>query len=528
MSELIGAAQDTSPLFTDGFPILLDKIRGNGVIHAVQPGRSRHVPSQLMDISADAVRKELECILDSPEFKNKPMLGGFLSHVVEETLAGRTHQIKGYTIATQVFGRRKNFDPTIDPIVRIQAGRLRRTLESYYSGRDGQNQLRIEIGKGSYVPTFSRLLPEKPRMGQSQQPAGMLPPEVELSQEPAEDIPLPTGTGPSIAVMPFVNLTNDPDQEYLADGLTEELMCELARCQGLQVNASHSARQWKGKTVGARVAGRELGVRFFLEGSLRKEGQTIKFTLRLIDTGTRMQIWGEQYKRVLGPDRVIDLQEEIARSVAGRIGGLFGAIPRRLSRESRTKAPGDLETYEAFLRFSQYLIELSPRAHAQALDALKHVRTRDPESGVALSMLACLCANKYALACPEKAETIEKAIALAKKGVSLEPQNQIVHAILAYVFLMSGQKELFFREAEQSLLLNPNSPEVVAFAGWAMALYGEWERGLLLLEKGMKLNPFHPRWFHLAPCLNHYRQGQFGRHIMKPKSSTRLICFGIL
>ncbi|MGA2401300.1 MAG: hypothetical protein ABSG91_06290, partial [Syntrophobacteraceae bacterium] len=67
-----------------------------------------------------------------------------------------------------------------------------------------------------------------------------------------------------------------------------------------------------------------------------------------------------------------------------------------------------------------------------------------------------------------------------------------------------------FREAEQSLLLNPNSPEVVAFVGWAMALYGEWERGLLLLEKGMKLNPFHPRWFHLAPCLNHYRQGQFG------------------
>jgi adenylate cyclase len=322
MSELMHAAQDASPVFTNDFLIHLDKIRGNGFISAVQPGRPPNPTSKLMDISADDVREELECILDSPEFKNKPMLCGFLSHVVEETLAGRAHEIKGYTVATQVFGRRKDFDPTIDPIVRIQAGRLRRTLESYYSGRGIQDQLRIDIGKGSYVPIFTWSIPQEQRMGESRQPASMVLSEKEISQRTLEISHSSIREGPSIAVMPLANLANDPDQESLAYGLTEELMSELAHC-GLQVNSFHSVMQWNEKSIDARQARQEFGVRFFLEGSLRKEGQTIKFTLRLIDTATLMQIWGEQYKRNLESCRLIDLQEEIARSVADKIVGLL-------------------------------------------------------------------------------------------------------------------------------------------------------------------------------------------------------------
>jgi adenylate cyclase len=342
MSELMQAALEASPVFTDGFLIHLHKMSSNGVIRAVQPGRSPNPTSKLMDISADDVRKELECILDSPEFKNKPMLSGFLSHVVEETLAGRAHEIKGYTVATQVFGRRKDFDPTIDPIVRIQAGRLRRTLESYYSGRGIQDHLRIDIGKGSYVPTLTRFIPQEQRMGESQQPALMVLSEKEISQRTPEISHSSTGDGPSIAVMPLANLANDPDQEYLAYGLTEELMSELACCHGIQVNSFHSVMQWNEKPIDVRQVRQEFGVRFFLEGSLRKEGQTIKFTLRLIDTATLMQIWGEQYKRDLEPDKMIALQEEIARSVARRINELFGTIAQKLSKESRTKAPDEL------------------------------------------------------------------------------------------------------------------------------------------------------------------------------------------
>ncbi|MHC1730286.1 MAG: hypothetical protein AB9866_30525 [Syntrophobacteraceae bacterium] len=328
MSGLAGATQDAPQVFADGLRVHFEEIHGNGVDRPTL--QSKELIARLPrseEISDEAVRKELECILDSREFKDKPMLRGFLTFVVGETLAGRSHEIKGYTVATQVFGRRHDFDPTIDPIVRIQAGRLRRILESYYLGQGSRDQLRIEIGKGSYIPIFSRFIPEKPRLVQSDLSGAMLPYKVRVSQDAVEPIPVSSKTGTaSVAVMPLVNLTNDPDTGYMADGLTEELMIELARCPALQVNASHSATQWKEKRIGVREIGLKLGVRFLLEGSLRKEGQTVKFTLRLIDTITGMHIWGEQYKRDLGSTKEIELQEEIAQSVAGRICGLFGAV----------------------------------------------------------------------------------------------------------------------------------------------------------------------------------------------------------
>lgn len=162
-------------------------------------------------------------------------------------------RIKGYTLATQVFNRRKDFDPTIDTIVRIQAGRLRRTLESYYADSGSQNQLKIEIGKGSYEPAFSWIIPEELRMEKSQQPALMRLPELEISQGTPEASHFPAGKGPAIAVMPLINLTNDPDQERLASGLTEELMSKLGRCHGLQVSVSHFSMQLNGKPIGIQA-----------------------------------------------------------------------------------------------------------------------------------------------------------------------------------------------------------------------------------------------------------------------------------
>ncbi len=509
MSELSGVTPDAPHFFPDGIRVHLGAVNGNGVNGTVKSGASPSPCSSSEDIPDEVVRKELGCILDSQAFKDKAMLRGFLCFVVEETLAGRAHQIKGYTVATQVFGRRNDFDPTIDPIVRIQAGRLRRALESYYLGQGKRDQLRIDIGKGSYIPTFSMTIPEKPKVVRLQRPAGTSPSEINISQNSAEILPFSTGTGASIAVMPLVNLTSDPDQCHMADGLIEELMIELARCPSLQVNALHSSAQWKGKQIGAEEIGRRLGVRFFLEGSLREECRNIKFNVRLIDTSTGMQIWGEQYRRHLESDNMIDLQEEIARSIAGRIGGVFGIVPRKLALESRMKAPGDLDLLEAFLRFSQYQSELSPQGHAEALEALEHVCSRNPESGIALSMLSCLYADQYAFFSPDMEELIEKAVEFARRGAFLEPQSQLVRSLVVHALFVAGEKEHFFREAEQLLLLRPNSPDCMASLGWEMALYGEWERGLLLLERGLELNPFYPGWFRLAPYLNYCRQGQF-------------------
>lgn len=508
MREIPGAAQNPLPLPSDGCPVQRSEPDGDIAVFTRHYRSPTPFSIKIPDISADAIRKELARILDSPEFQNKPMLCGFLHHVVEETLAGRAREIRGYAIATRVFRRKKDFDPTIDPIVRIQAGRLRKTLESYYAGSGRQDPLKIEIGKGNYIPSFSKIVPEDlqtPHFG----PLPITPKKCETAPPLSGLSPCFFHDFPSIAVLPLVNLTNDASVEFVTKGLTEDLISELVRCRCLQVNVSHCAVYPGEEPGGPRQAGREAAPRFLLGGSIRKEKDTIKFTLRLIDADTLMQIWGEQYKYRFEPEKVMRMQEEIARKVTGKIGGFFGAIAQKLSKESRSGPLPGLEACSVFTRFSQYLFDLSPQAYTRAMEALQRTRSFDPESAVSLSLPAFLHANEFAFLRPENTEVIEKALALARQGVSAEPENQIARALLSYVLFVSGNRELFFQEVEQALLLNPTLPDVSALLGWSLALYGQWDRGLALLEEGSRLNPYRPGWFHLAPYLNYFRQHRF-------------------
>ena len=292
---------------------------------------------------------------------------------MEKTLAGESGEIKGYTVATQVLGRKADFDPNLDPIVRIMAGRLRRALEQYYQVQGKSDAVVIEVPKGSYVPVF--------RSVSKQEGAGVVIPEA--PQEPILALP----SGPSVAVMPLLNLTGDRKQEYFTEGLAEELTSELARYQELRVIAYQSTRRWKGKKIDPRAAGQDLGVRFLVEGSIRKDAKTVKIDLHVVDTQNGQRVWGEQYCRELKADSLIALQEEIARQVAARIGSLYGIILQTLSRESRRKPPESLETYEAFLRFYHHVTIMSPQTFAETLKVLEQAVARDPESGLRLELV---------------------------------------------------------------------------------------------------------------------------------------------
>jgi adenylate cyclase len=309
--------------------------------------------------------------------------------------------------------------------------------------------------------------------------------------------------------MPLINLTGDKKQDYFVDGLTEELTTELARYQELQVIASQSTMQFKGREAEPKEVGRDLGVRFILSGSVRKDSKTIKVTIQLIDTATAMQFWVENYKRDLTAAALIALQEEIAIGVVGVIADHYGLISRRLSKESRKKAPDGLKTYDAILRFYHYEMVLTPQVFEEALSALEQAVKRDPNYGLAWAMLGHLYADNHALGFCEIDASLEKAMTFAQKGVALEPRNQFALDALTLVYFHRGNKELFLKHVEQTIALNPNSPYIIGVAGWHLTLYGEWERGIVLLEKGMKLNPYHPSWFHLAPFMNHYYHGAY-------------------
>ncbi len=440
-----------------------------------------------------AIRSQTKRILNSTRFKGSEKQKGFLNFVVAEALAGRGAQLKGYTVALAVYGRKEGFDPQVDPIVRVEAGRLRRALEYYYLTDGKTDPIRIEIPKGAYVPTFQSLqtpLPEPDALAQK--------PEIRR-----------LNTEPSLAVLPLENLTGNAEQDYFADGLTEELTAELARYQEFQVIASQSTMRFKSQKIDPQKVGCDLDVRFLLAGNIRKDLKTVKIAIRLIDTSTAAQIWGNHYKRELTPTNLIVLQEEIAHSVVGTVADQYGLITRRLSKESRKKAPVDLNAYDAILRFYHYETILTPDAFQKALAAMEQAVEIDPEYGLAWAMLGHLHADNHALGFCEIEAPLEKALAFAQKGVALEPDNQFAQDALTLVHFHRGDKASFLKHAEETIALNPNAPYIVGVAGWHTALYGEWDRGLALMKKGMKLNPYYPTWFHLAPCIDYYRRGAY-------------------
>jgi adenylate cyclase len=348
----------------------------------------------------------------------------------------------------------------------------------------------IDVPKGSYVPVFHSI--------SRQEGADVVMPGVR--QEPTLALPL----GPSVAVMPLLNLTGDGKQEFFADGLAEELTGELARFQDLRVIAYQSTLQWKGKEHDVRKVGRDLRVRFLVEGSVRKAARTVKIAIYLIDTLNGQRLWGEQYCQELKADSLIALQEEIARQVVARIGSLYGVIPQTMSRESRKKPPESLETYEAFLRFYHHVTVMSPQTFVETLKVLEQAVTREPESGLAWSLLAFLYGQSYALQLAPMESPLEQALVSAQKGAALEPENQLSRAALAHVHFFCNERKLFLSEAETGLDLNPNAPAIIGFLGWLLALYGEWEQGLAILGKGINLNPHYPGWFHMAPFFYYY------------------------
>lgn len=441
----------------------------------------------------EAIKGQLDRILKNSGFSASDKQRKFLSFIILETLNGRSAQLKGYTIAVDVYGRTEKFDPQVDPIVRVEAGRLRRALNNYYLTAGKNDPVRIDIPKGAYVPTFHMV---------QAQPTGseMLSPELDNSDPSA---------GPSIAVMPLVNLTGSKGQEYFADGLTEELTTELARYQDFHVIASQSTMRFKGREIEPKEVGRDLGVRFLLTGSFRKNLKYFKVTIRLLDTTTAEQIWGESYKRGDTPAELIAVQEDIAQRVVGVIADHFGIITRRLSRESRKKAPAHPKVYDAVLRFYNFETELTPAAFNTALTALEQAIEIDPEYGLAWSMIGHLYADNYALGFSEIETPLEKALTFAQRGIALAPESQFAQDALTLVYFHRSEKDLFLQHVKQTIALNPNSPYIVGVAGWHMMLYGEWEQGLTLLQKGMKLNPHHPSWFHLATFMDHYRRGEY-------------------
>jgi adenylate cyclase len=433
------------------------------------------------------IRAQLDRILENKDFEATDRLRDFLIFVVEESLAGRAAQINGRLIARRVFGRTENFDPSRDPVVRIEAGRLRRRLEHYYYVAGEHDPIRIEIPKGRYIPRFTR---------HGQRPANM----ERSAEEERESL---DGDGPTIAILPFRELTSEPRWEFFASGLVEELVNEVNQYEHVIA-------------VPCRPTGVQddrgtfcYGARFLLEGSVRRDDAELKIAAHLTDTVMVRQVWGQSYKVPLEASRLIRTQEELARDVMAAIADEYGVIARRMIGESRHKPPLELSSYEALLRYHHYMLLLSEEAAHDAFAALSRATESEPEYGPVWAALANLYAHAWVLDRSDVHEPLETALEYAKRGVTLAPGSQLARTILSYVWLLRGDMNRFAAEVETALSFNPHSPNYSGTIGYMFAIAGEFDRGEKLLRRAIELSPSHPVWFHHGMFTVHFLRGEY-------------------
>jgi adenylate cyclase len=424
---------------------------------------------------AGMIQRQLNRILASPEFHATDRQREFLRFVVTETMVGRSGDIKGYTVATQVFGRSEDFDQATDPIVSIQANKLRRALERYYLTAGKHDPIRIDIPKGTYVPAFHRqtetALDNAHRNGAA-------------SEVCLEDV------WPTVLIEPFQNLTGDPEKNYVGVGLATELGAEIARFQEIRLVIR--------KPNGHDKVAADQVARFVIDGNFRQDRKGLKIIVRLVDAKTNTQIWADTHRSNLESAQLIAFQEEVARVVAAKTAGEHGIISKTLSIESKKKPPTDLNTYEAILRFYEYEQTLTLESFLRAMEALKLAAGIEPDCGQIWTLLARLYANIYSLDFPGFENPLEKSVEFAEKGARIDPNNQRSVATLALVRFYNNELSAAIAESDRALALNPNCLVTTDGIGYIMTLSGEWERGPALIRKVIQLNPYYRNVVHYA------------------------------
>ena len=307
----------------------------------------------------------------------------------------------------------------------------------------------------------------------------------------AEQQPLAIPAKPSIAVLPFTNMSGDPEQEYFSDGITEDIITEISRFRNFIVIARNSSFAYKGAPVSVAKIARELGVTYILEGSVRKSGSRVRITAQLIDSQTGGHIWADRYDREIAD--VFSVQDEITQKIVGMLA--VGLEEDTLERAKR-KHPENLTAYDHWLRGKRKLSMVG----SGSLDARCHFEraaAADPNFSRAYSGLS-ITYQMEALDFSTAAEgtiAYDKAFEYAQMALMLDDADYQAHIALAWPCLYRGDYMRMKKHVDRAIMLNPNDADSLASASYMLAMYGEGERAVECAQTAVRLNPRHPDWY---------------------------------
>ena len=475
-----------------------------------------------------AVRSHLIEVLGSDAFKGGRRAQEFLQLVVEHALAGRFDSLRERMLGAEMFGRPVDYDTANDAVVRVKATEVRKRLAQYYRSLETAPPVRIELQTGSYVPQFyfetpplvSPLIAPLPS-----EAADFSEPAVPAPSQPAIPSPTPHRFFPSranfwifsaviaitlvaatiftlhhlrnsrsehqirsIAILPLLNLSGDPGQEYFADGMTDELTAELGKVDSLRVISRTSTMTYKGTKKTLPEIARELNVDGIVEGSIEREGNRVRITIQLIDSNTDQHIWAHSYDRDM--TSVMELQSDVARAIADQI--RIELTPQQQARLTQTQHT-DPQAVELYLQGVQFLNNGNP---GSAIDLLRRAIERDPGYAPAHASLA----NAYGWMGEAGWMSYTEAFSLqrseALKAIELDDSRPGPHLELGLAAMnQSWDWATQRKEFERALALNPNAAEV----HWAYSNYlerlGRSNEAIAEARLALQLDPVSSRSF---------------------------------
>ena len=303
-----------------------------------------------------------------------------------------------------------------------------------------------------------------------------------------EQPPLELPDKPSIVVLPFTNMSSDPEQEYFSDGVSEDIITDLSKMSELFVIARNSAFAYKGEAPNIPNVCRDLGVRFALEGSIRKAGNRVRITAQLIDGTTGGHVWAERYDRELAD--IFAVQDEVTRKIVSALAPKLTEAKQQLP----TRQPTDnLEAYDYFLRGREQWWRLTKQANAEARSMFERAIQLDPNFATAHAWLAGShlvdCVNQWSESSAQSARLHSE---LARRAVALDDQDSFAHVQLGMACLFAGQHELAIAEGKKAITLDPNFAHARFDLAWFLNYAGKWLEALDMLDEAVRLDPHFP------------------------------------
>jgi tetratricopeptide (TPR) repeat protein len=470
--------------------------------------------------SRDEIRATVDRMIVSEAFGRSPQLGAFLRFVVEAVLQGKSDRIKGYTIGVEVLRRDVSFDPQSDPIVRVEATRLRRTLERYYAGAGADDRVIIDLPRGSYVPTFRRRQPERGA------PGLLAWLRAHLDGMPRRLLLVAALGVVFLGAIGLALLTSGraPLVAGNASGLPAGNGMPTLSVQALEVAGSPSAGALSPSALAEQIRdafsrfdtvnvvldpkdGRRVDYR--LLGSIDYQAdRTASVRFRLLDAAEGNIVWSQAFERV-AEDGGKAAEGRIVTSLANALLQSFGVIRSRDRAKHLASSEGD-PRYRCILQAADALRSAAPAAHESARTCLERLTSLDPSFAVGYAFLAITYYREFLYgygARPGDAPALDRALRAARRAIELNPASARGYQMLMVILFARGDIAAAFAAGDKAMALNPYAMLTVAEYGGRLVMVGEIERGMAMLGRAGEYGGIRPSWHHFYLFLGSYLAG---------------------